>query len=206
MLTSVTTLRERKKARTKTAIQQQALRLFAEQGYHATTVEQVAEAAEVATSTVFRYFPTKEDLTVLDDYYPLAKAITQALTAQPPELSPIGAFRRALRAAFDGLTPTERAARYERDLLIVTVPELWTANLGLLTKARRTLREQLAERVGSTPDDNAIRATVDAIVGVSLGVLFDWTHDRGADPIDALDQALAGLETAHHSWQTSIAV
>lgn len=194
MLTSVTTLRERKKARTKTAIQQQALRLFAKQGYHATTVEQVAEASEVAASTVFRYFPTKEDLTVLDDYYPLADAITRTLAAQPPELSPIAAFRGALRATFDSLSPTERAARYERDLLIVTVPELWTANLGLLTTARQTLREQLARRTGRDQDDNATRATVDAIVGVSLGVLFDWTHDRHADPVDALDHALAGLE------------
>ncbi|MDR4215793.1 helix-turn-helix transcriptional regulator, partial [Bacillus paralicheniformis] len=64
-----TGLRERKKTRTKTTIQQHALRLFKEQGYQATTVEQVAAAAEVAPSTVFRYFPTKEDLAVLDDYH-----------------------------------------------------------------------------------------------------------------------------------------
>lgn len=52
-------LRERKKAKTKAAIQQHALRLFRQQGYQATTVEQIAEAAEVSPSTFFRYFPPR---------------------------------------------------------------------------------------------------------------------------------------------------
>ena len=64
-------LRERKKAKTKSAIQSHAIRLFREQGFAATTVEQVAEAAEVSPSTVFRYFATKEDLVVNDDYDPI---------------------------------------------------------------------------------------------------------------------------------------
>ena len=64
-------LRERKKAKTRAAIQTQALRLIAEQGYEATTVEQIAEAAEISPSTFFRYFPTKEDVVVEDDYDPL---------------------------------------------------------------------------------------------------------------------------------------
>jgi AcrR family transcriptional regulator len=54
-------LRERKKAKTRAAIRDHAMRLFEEQGWAATTVEQIAEAAEVSPSTFFRYFPTKED-------------------------------------------------------------------------------------------------------------------------------------------------
>src|SRR5262249_44921406 len=78
-------LRERKKAKTRAAIQQHALRLFREQGYAATTVEQIAAAAEISPSTFFRYFPTKEDVVLYDDLDPLLIA---AFDAQPPELSP----------------------------------------------------------------------------------------------------------------------
>src|SRR6266516_841718 len=60
-------LRERKKARTRAAIRDHAMRLIREQGYDATTVEQIAEAAEVSPSTFFRYFPTKEDVVLQDD-------------------------------------------------------------------------------------------------------------------------------------------
>ena len=61
-------LRERKKAETRAAIQHEALRLFRVQGYDETTTEQIAEAAEDPPSTLFRYFPSKEDLALTDDY------------------------------------------------------------------------------------------------------------------------------------------
>src|SRR5450432_790363 len=83
-------LRERKKARTRAAIREHALRLFREQGYPATTVEQIAAAAEVSPATFFRYFPTKEDVVLQDDFDIVTLA---ALEAQPAGLSPIAAFR-----------------------------------------------------------------------------------------------------------------
>ena len=78
-------LRERKKAKTRAAIRQHALRLFREQGYSATTIEQIADAAEVSPATFFRYFPTKEDVVLQDD---LDIVTLAALEAQPRELSP----------------------------------------------------------------------------------------------------------------------
>ncbi|HSR85204.1 MAG TPA: TetR family transcriptional regulator, partial [Streptosporangiaceae bacterium] len=85
-------LRERKKARTRASIREQALRLFREQGYDATTIEQIAAAAEVSPATFFRYFPTKEDVVLQDDF----DVVTlEALQAQPLDLSPIAAFRGA---------------------------------------------------------------------------------------------------------------
>jgi AcrR family transcriptional regulator len=64
-------LRERKKVKTRAAIQQHALRLVREQRYEATTVEQIADAAEVSPSTFFRYFPTKKAVALYDDPDPL---------------------------------------------------------------------------------------------------------------------------------------
>src|ERR687897_2381320 len=89
-------LRERKKARTRAEIQRQALRLFRERGYEATTVARIAEAAEVSESTFFRYFPTKEDVVLWDEFDPL---IFEAFRERPPELSPVRALRGAIREA-----------------------------------------------------------------------------------------------------------
>src|SRR5215470_7669638 len=97
-------LRERKKAKTRAAIQRHALQLFREQGYEATTVEQIAEAAEVSPSTFFRYFRTKEDVALYDDLDPLFIA---AFEAQPAELSPVQAMRRAWRQVFTSVPTVE---------------------------------------------------------------------------------------------------
>src|SRR3984893_4957161 len=87
-------LRERKKARTRASIREHALRLFREQGYHKTTVEQIAAAAEVSPSTFFRYFPTKEDVVLQDD---MDIRMMAAFEQQPPGLGPIAAVRGAIR-------------------------------------------------------------------------------------------------------------
>src|SRR6266568_8234502 len=71
-------LRERKKLRTRETIARAAHELFAERGYHATTLPDIAEAAEVSTRTIFAYFPAKEDILFSD--FPLMKeALAQAL-------------------------------------------------------------------------------------------------------------------------------
>ena len=108
-------LRERKKAKTRAAIQHHALRLFQAQGYDATTVEQIAEAAEISPSTFFRYFPTKEDVVLYDYTDPLLIA---AFEAQPPEMSPIQATRVALRKVFTRLPAEDFAVQWQRGRLI----------------------------------------------------------------------------------------
>src|SRR5215469_17329630 len=96
-------LRERKKARTRAAIREHALRLFRENGYQKTTVEDIAAAAEVSPSTFFRYFPTKEDVVLQDD---MDDRLFEAFERQPASLSPLAALRAAIREALATLTPT----------------------------------------------------------------------------------------------------
>ncbi|MEV0050695.1 TetR family transcriptional regulator [Saccharopolyspora shandongensis] len=184
-------LRAKKKARTRSAIQRQALRLFAAQGYEATTVEQIAEAAEVSPSTVFRYFPTKEELVVSDGYAP---EVVEAFRAQPAELTPLQAVRGAIGSAFGGLSGDEVARRRQLQELVLTVPELWVASLGNIKQTQRMLAELVAERAGREPADAAVRSFTGAVFGVLLEVWLRWAEDPDLDALEALDRGLAHLE------------
>ena len=62
-------LRERKKIRTRETVRREAFRLFESNGYAQTTVDQIAEAADVSPRTFFRYFPTKESVLFSDDLF-----------------------------------------------------------------------------------------------------------------------------------------
>jgi len=158
-------LRERKKTKTRFAIQQEALRLFQDQGYHATTVEQIAEAAEVSASTVFRYFPTKDALVLTDDYDPV---MVERFRAQPPELGVVAAFRSALRETFEGMPPEQIKAAAERNELITTVPELRAAFADFTVASIRLVADLVAERTGRPPDDPEVMGVCGAILGVML--------------------------------------
>ena len=96
-------LRERKKQKTRWAIQDHAMRLFAEQGYEATTVDQIAAAAEISPSTFFRYFKTKEDVVVQDEY---DAVITDGLRDLDPAGPPMTAIRTVMGAALRGMDDT----------------------------------------------------------------------------------------------------
>lgn len=184
-------LRERKKARTRAAIQAAALYLFERHGYDATTVDQIAERADVSPSTFFRYFPTKEDVVLHDRYDPLLLA---DLRAQPRELSAIAALRRTLRGVMSGLPSDELARERQRALLIVSVPELRAQAFAHLAESLRPFAEVVAERSGSSADDPAIRALTGAVIGVSISAMLTAAEDPGADYIELMDEALAYLE------------
>jgi AcrR family transcriptional regulator len=184
-------LRERKKARTRASIQEHAVRLFRAQGYDATTVEQIAEAAEVSPSTVFRYFPTKEDLVISDEYDPMLIA---AFRAQPPGTATIPVLRGALRETFAGMSTDELAVQRERVLLTLSVPALWGANLANLTGTLRMLTDLVATREGRSVDDIVVRTFSGAVFGVMAEVMFRWAEEPDMDIPAELDRALAQLE------------
>ncbi|HEX6360357.1 TetR family transcriptional regulator [Actinophytocola sp.] len=184
-------LRERKKARTKLAIQGHAIRLFRERGFAATTVEQVAEAAEVSPSTVFRYFPTKEDLVVNDDYDPI---IFAAFVAQPPELNLIQAWRAAMWDGMAQMTEDDLTTQLDRGRLLLSVPELWGATLHSIRDTMATMTRLSAERLGRPTDDPAVQATVGAIFGVLLTTSLEWVRSEDTDILSSIENALTQLD------------
>lgn len=184
-------LRERKKAKTRAAIQTEALRLFREQGYDATTIEGIAEAAEVSESTLFRYFPTKEDLVLSDEFDPM---LIEAFRAQPPEASPIQALRGSFRAVFDQLTPEQWTEQRERLHLMVSVPEVRGTMLDQYAGMIQEVAELVAERAGRRSDEFVIRNLAGAVIGVSMAVMLTAAEDPTADWIALIDAAFAHLE------------
>ena len=93
--------RERKKARTRDALRASARRLFAEQGFAATTVEQIADAADVSERTFFRYFESKEDL-LLPDVVAVFESVGRAIRERPIDEPPLASILEAFRAVMAG--------------------------------------------------------------------------------------------------------
>jgi AcrR family transcriptional regulator len=177
-------LRERKKARTREAILREAFRLFREHGYNATTVEQIAAAAEISPATFFRY------LVALDRFPPLV----EALAAQPPG-PPVAVLRGAFRAAFAALSAEEIAAGHAREVFAATVPELLVANLRKSPGVIREVGEVVADKAGCAVDDPRIRNAIGAVVGVVAMVWLQWAQDPDMDGPAEIDTALAHLES-----------
>jgi AcrR family transcriptional regulator len=189
-------LRERKKARTRAAIREHALRLFRENGYQRTTVEQIAAAAEVSPSTFFRYFPTKEDVVLQDD---MDTRMIEALERQPADLSPLSAVRAAVRDAFASYTEADLEVIAETTLLSMTVPEIRARATDEFARTIGIIGEALAKRAGRPSDDLAVRTAAGAIIGVMMSLSMPW-HGWASDMqtiedlFDRIDQALALLE------------
>ena len=184
-------LRERKKLKTRAAIQKEALRLFLEKGYENTTIEEIAEAVEISPSTFFNYFPSKEAVVFQDDLDPV---IFAAFNAQPADVSPITALRNAMRTVFSGLPPAERASIQARTSLVLSSPELRAATLNQFAGLVDQFADLLSQRVGRSSKDFAIRNMAGALLGVLMASYFEAVADPDADVFDVIDKSLAHLE------------
>lgn len=188
---------DRKKAKTQATIQREALRLFKEQGYTETTIDQIAEAAEISRITFFRYYPSKADV-VLCDIDAIDKAIMETTLSEPPETSLIQALRNALAKVYLESPEKELKILTERHLLLRTVPELRTATLNYNARKIRLISELVAKRTGRSSNDFAIRNLSGAIGGIWMAAWIS-TEDDIADGFiirfyELLDSGLAHLE------------
>lgn len=194
-------LRERKKIRTRIAIRRATFRLIAEQGWDATTIEQIADAAEVSPSTVFRYFPAKEDIVLTDEYDP---AVVAALRARPADEDPLTSLRIVLADAVAAVAEHEPEATRQRRRLLTEVPALRARMTGSLAETSRVLAAALAARAGRDPGDLEIRVLTAAVTGALREALVHWAEcgDRQQDLAALVHRTLdlleSGLRTGGH--------
>jgi AcrR family transcriptional regulator len=183
--------RQRKKTATRDRIRASALRLFREQGYDATTVEQIAAAAGVSHVTFFRYFPAKEDVALSDSYDPLiASFIAQTPAAWPL----IQRIRTVLAHGLRQIYDTERDNLLVQNKLIVSTPALrermWA---GQLATQQAILQALEAEQPGAQASFPA-RVTVAACLAAASTAVLTWVENDGTPELpDLIEQAFDAL-------------
>jgi AcrR family transcriptional regulator len=184
-------LRERKKIKLRRGVQREALRLFAEQGYEKTTVEQIAEAAEISTTTFYRYFPTKEDVVLDDDYDSIFE---QVVMSRDPEEPLLATIRAAMAAVVDAVEAGHQEALARRKLR-ATVPALRARQGTEMRKNVELFTGLFAARSGRLANDYRLRVTTAAFAAALFEAAECWSETEGAAPLGQLvDDAITLIE------------
>jgi AcrR family transcriptional regulator len=179
-------LRERKKIRTRETIQRVAFELFDEKGYANTTIEEIAEAAEVSPSTFFRYFPSKERVLMADD---LDQVTVEALARQPADLPTLQAFRRAFDITMATLSEDDWELERIRQRLVFSTHELKLVQFNEYLRVVRELAEAESRRTGRDADDFEVRVLFGALAGALMAVL-----DRDPGSVALMYRAMDFIE------------
>lgn len=178
--------RERKKAATRRAIGDQALRLFLEHGYEKVGIRDVAAAADVAVTTLFAHFPSKEALVFNKDAdfeHQLALAVIDNTSDEPL----VARLRREIQSLVRQSTDESAVPRWR---LINSTPALVTYEGSMRLRHAESLATTLATRLGVPPTTTACRTlawfTIDA---------YAITR-TSPDPDAALNQVFQMIEAA----------
>ncbi|HEY2764356.1 MAG TPA: TetR family transcriptional regulator [Pseudonocardiaceae bacterium] len=183
--------REQKKAATRRAIQEHALRLFLAKGYEATTVEEIAAAAGVSHMTFFRHFPRKEAVVESDDYDPL---LAELIAARPAGEDPLTAIHRAVHHALAAVLPEDRETVLVRTRLVLGTPALRARQWQNQDATRDLFATELARREGVAETDLRLRVLAAAALAAVTTAITTWADGDGtADLVALVDEAFAAL-------------
>ncbi|MBY8881465.1 TetR/AcrR family transcriptional regulator [Actinacidiphila acidipaludis] len=179
--------RERKKAQTRQALADAALRLFTERGYDQVTVAQIAEEADVAVATLFKHVPDGKEALIFDDGVERREGLVAAVRERPEGRSIIA----ALRAFISGRGPfmAEPTPEFRRRTALITgTPALADYSRKLWVASEDALAEAVAAEAGRTADDMTVRALVRYVLEVPD------LAGRASDPRAAMDAVFDLLE------------
>ncbi|WP_244200680.1 TetR/AcrR family transcriptional regulator [Micromonospora arborensis] len=172
-------LRERKRERTRQAIVDAAVDLFERHGYEGTTIADIAEAAEIGTRTFFSYFASKEELLFPESDARVAAAVS-AIAARKPGDSPADLLVQALSDVNEHSTEMASPTALLRMRLMQTVPAVRGRGLQIQLDAQLEIARHLQ---AAFPDDlDAVQASalVGAFLGAVMGALQVLLEEPGA--------------------------
>jgi AcrR family transcriptional regulator len=185
--------RQRKKAATRDRIRASALRLFRQQGYDATTVEQIAADAGVSHMTFFRYFPAKEDVALSDSYDPLLVGL---LGQTPADWPLIRRIRTVLVQGLAQVYDSDRDTLLAQNKLIITTPALRERLWASQVATQELILGALGSGHGDEKASFQARVTVAACLAAVTTAVLAWVEDDGASELpDLIGQAFTTLET-----------
>jgi AcrR family transcriptional regulator len=175
--------------RTRQSIQEHALRLFFERGYDATTVSDVAAAAEVSSMTVFRYFPTKEDLVLADEFDPL---IVQRLEDRPAGEPLLRRLGMGLIQTVAELSATDRDLLLTRVRLVLSTPALRARQ----AESQYVTQKVIVDALGDETDDPEQAFRVWVVAGTCLAAasaaITRWVEEDGRPDLrELMERVLA---------------
>jgi AcrR family transcriptional regulator len=184
-------LRLRKRERTRAALIAAALDLFERQGYEATTIDEIAAAADVSPRTFFRYFATKEEVALGDD---LGHEILGLLAARPAEEPILESVRRVITDGLALISEDDRVALLARLRIVYRTPSLRARRWEFQLEMGRITGAIVAERRGLPPDDLGSRVTAAAAFTAIEVAMDHWQQRDGRDDLRAvLDAAIGHL-------------
>lgn len=190
------TLRERNQERTRSEIATASLRLFAQRGFEAVTVDEIAAAVGVSRRTFFRYFDTKEDALLVDDAARLEQ-LRHALGVRPADEAPFDAVRGAILALAECYDTASAAFRLRAEV-VVTTPVVHARALEHQAAWEATLRGFAAERLAEPESALGPHLLAATCLGALRAALMTWLRDEASTDLvalaaEALDRVAAGF-------------
>ena len=199
-------LRERKKARTREAIEAAAFSLFAERGFASTTIADIAQAADIAPRTFFSYFPTKEDV-VFANFDELAESLDQHLRERDEAQTTFEAMRAWLADVTDARDAQDASRDAVRLRLIRDNTVLAAHERQLLSRFESMIAAAIADELGDHPDDLRPRLVAAAALAALRALRPPGDDDRDrprtAEDLALLDQAFVFLRGGIAALQDS---
>ncbi|MEU7976930.1 TetR family transcriptional regulator [Micromonospora sp. NPDC049081] len=194
-------LRDRKRARTRQALVDAAVDLFGRQGYEATTIAEIAAAADIGTRTFFSYFPSKEDL-LFPEADRRVRVAVDAIAGRSPDEEPAEVLLRALRQANDESGDMTGPLAALRIRLTMEVPAVRGRSLQLQWESQREIARHLAAAYPDRLDEVSAAALVGAFVGAATAALTTLLEDprRRADPAAIRASLQQATEVALRPW------